>query len=274
MNHLARAASALCIAAAFMPAARAEGFGGLQLASDQVSRGVSESDRKPSFGGNLGWRHEASGLYGSLGAQTVSEEQYVGSDGYKLMPELGWSHSFEGDWRAGLSLRGLYFPGARGPWFGNLPARAQSVALTANDSDYGTLEAGITLGWKLATLSWSRSLTNYLGLEATETGPAGTRLLESAGTTYLGLDLDVPLGGIVRLLAGAGRLTVPDFDELSYTDWRLGVAAAFWGLDWTLFANGSNANRDVYRARRRNGAATEGGSSSNSTVTLTVGWYF
>jgi sterol desaturase/sphingolipid hydroxylase (fatty acid hydroxylase superfamily) len=254
------------------PPAQAQTYGSLGLASDNIERGVSQSDRKPSANATLGWR--GAGAYVSLGAATVSKAQYVGSDGYKLMPELGYAQDLDAnkDWRASLALRGQIFPGATGPWFGKLPARLQTANVQAKQSNYSTAEIGATLAWKTLMLSVSRSLTDYLGLAATETGPLGTRVIESKGTTYFGVDVEWPIVADWTLNAGVGRLQVPNFDGLSYTDWRLGGATQTWGPRFALQASGSNANGNSYRLRRRGGDAGTGAASTR--LSAFVSWSF
>jgi hypothetical protein len=273
MHNLARLGGALLAAGLFFHApAHAEWFGGIGITSDNIGRGVSQSNRKASVNATLGLRH-AAGAYASMGIASVSDLQFVGSNGYKLMPELGWAFADLGknkDWRAGLSLRGQLFPGARGPWFGSLPPRLQAQAALANSSDYGTLELGASLGWKAVTLSVSRSLTDYLGLSATQAGSAGQRVIESKGTTYIGLDVDWPLNDALTLSAGAGRLHVPNFDGLSYTDWRLGASLQARGLRWGLQTSGSDADGARYRLRNR----SDGSSAGDAQVTASVGWSF
>lgn len=249
-------------------------FGGAGLTSDRIERGVSQSDRKASVDAQLGLRDGASGLYAALGVASVSDQQYVGSDGYKLMPEIGWAHSFgaDGDGRAGVLLRGHVFPGARGPWFGGLPPRAQTAALQANASDYQTAEAGVSVGWKVLTLSLTRSLTDYFGLSATEVSPGGSRVLDSAGTTYVGLDIDWPLAERFSLALGGGRLTVPNFESLGYTDWRAGMSYQMQSFRFSLQASGSDASSAGYRLRRRNGDETT--NAGDTAVTASLAWSF
>ena len=259
------------------PMAQAEWFGNLQLASDRIERGLSQSERNPSASALLGFRHRSSlGLASvSLGAATVSDEQFVGSSGYKLMPELAWSSRWGTDdaGHLGLALRGQLFPGARGPWFGNLPAAAQGRLQRAQVSDYSTAEIGASLGWHWVTLSLTRSLTDYQGLSSTETGPLGTRVIESSGTTYVSLDIEWPLAEGWTVCAGAGQLRVPNFESLGYTDWRLGVSARAWGLLWGLQASGSNAIDTGWQVRNQSGSA-RGSRSNGQAVVATLAWLF
>jgi Bacterial protein of unknown function (Gcw_chp) len=274
MHTLARVGGAvLAVGLPFYTPAHAEWFGGVGIASDNIERGVSQSDRQASANAQLGLRH-AAGAYASLGIASVSDTQFVGSHGYKLAPELGWSFADLGpdkDWRAGVFLRGQVFPGARGPWFGSLPPRLQAQAAQFNRSDYGTLEVGGALGWKIVTLSVSRSLTDYLGLSATQTGPAGERVIDSKGTTYIGLDVDWPLNDRFTMAAGAGRLHVPNFDGLSYSDWRLGASLQAAGLRWGVQASGSDADGTRYRLRNR---SSSNSSAGETRLTASVGWSF
>ncbi len=274
MHPIARPWVAAGLALLASAGAQAEWFGSATLSSDNVERGVSQSERKPSLTALLGARHAASGLYAQLGAATVSREQYVGSDGYKLMPEAGWNTSND-DWHGGLALAAQLFPGAKGPWFGSLPARLQNRAQMLQTSDYKTIEARASLGWKFATLSVARSLTDYLGLAATEVGPLGTKAIESKGTTYVALDLEWPLNQSVTLTAGTGRLSVPNFDGLGYSDWRLGASAKAWGLRWAVEASGSNADGSNWRSRSRgNGGLGIAAGKPASSVKGSATWVF
>jgi hypothetical protein len=260
--------TALLVAATAPCNAQAQWFGGLGLTSDQIERGVSQSDRSASFDAHVGWRHRA-GAYARLGVATVSDQQFIGSDGYKLMPELGWAFNELGpakEARASVSLRGQVFPGARGAWFSALPPRLQAQAAQLSASDYGTLEANASIGWRAATLSVSHSLTDYLGLSARTA--AGQRVVDSKGTTYVALDFDVPVGDQLTLSAGVGRLRVPNFDGFSYTDWRLGASLRAASLDWGLRVSGSNA--EPLRWRTSSGDSTSG----SARLAASVGWSF
>jgi hypothetical protein len=268
MNSTAWGAALFAMAAALPCSARAEWFGGVGLTSDHIERAISQSDERASFDAHLGWRHRA-GAYAILGVATVSDQQFTGSDGYKLTPEIGWAlHALGADkhGRAALSLRGQLFPGARGAWFSTLPPRLQAQAAQLTESDYGTLEANASIGWKAVTLSFSHSLTDYLGLSARTA--AGQRVVDSKGTTYLALDVDLPVGDSLTLSAGAGRLRVPNFDGFSYTDWRIGASLRAGSLDWGLRATGSNA--DPLRWRARDGESTSG----STRLAASVGWSF
>lgn len=142
--------------------------------------------------------------------------------------------------------------------------------MQANSSDYGTLELGGTVGWKIVTLSVARSITDYFGLSATQTGPAGDKAIASKGTTYVGLDIDWPVSDSVTLSTGTGRLHVPNFDGLSYADWRVGASLQAAGLRWSLTATGSDADGTRYRLRNRGTGSNAGG----AMVSVSLGWSF
>ena len=251
--------------------ARAEWSGQIELLSNAIERGVSQSDGQAAASAGLQWTH-SSGLRAALAATTVSDRQYTQSDGYKLAPELGWAHQFGDGWRSDIALRGQWFPGAHGTWYGSLPPRAQGRVQQPQETDYGTAEFALALGWHWATLSWSRSLTDYLGASAVETEGFGAAqrqtLLESTGTQYLALDLAWPATDTLTVTAGVGRLRVPHFEGLNYVDWRLGVSVHGFGLVWGLQASGSNASAEAYRRR---GSER---SSVGSTLSASVGWHF
>ncbi len=240
------AALALVLAAA--PAQAGSWFGSVGLTSDRIERGLSQSDRSPSWDASAGWRSEA-GLYGSLGATGTRQNQYPGSAGYRLLPEAGWSGELDegGEWRAGGALKAQLFPGAR----------------AAGGGAYATTELAASLGWRIATLSLSRSFGDYLGLRESPLPAAAQRERRSQGTTYVALDFEVPLNDTYTLSAGAGRLRVPELDRYGYTDWRLGLDARFDALTLSLLASGSSAER---------GAWQQAGDSA--TVVLAAKWRF
>lgn len=270
LSRLVFAAGSL---AAINVPAHADVFGHIELAGDHIERGISQSDHRGSLSVGLGYAHH-SGVQVSLAATTVSDTQFEGSAGYKLAPELAWNGELAPDWHAGVALRGQIFPGAKGSWYGTLPPRVQARTLQAQSSNYGTAEFGLSLGWKWLTLSWTRALTDYLGASAVESEGTGSALrqtlLESTGTQYAALDLAWPATDRVTLTAGVGRLHVPNFDALGYTDWRLGATLEYAGLRWGLQATGSNASADTYRNPRRPDDKT----SAGTTVSASVGWHF
>lgn len=69
---------------------------------------------------------------------------------------------------------------------------------------------------------------------------------------------------------GRGRLTVPHFETLDYTDWRVGVtySAAAWA--WGPQARGSNASADAYRPTLNSHSR----SSASSTVSASLRYGF
>ena len=123
-------------------------------------------------------------------------------------------------------------------------------------------------------MSWTWSLTDYLGASAVETEGVGSAqrqtLLESTGTQYLGLDLAWPATERVSVNAGIGRLHVPNFDSLGYTDWRIGATLDYAGLRWGLQASGTSASVDAYRNARR----SDDRSNASTTYSATVGRHF
>jgi hypothetical protein len=243
--------------------AHAEWFGDLSLATERIERGQPVSEGQPSLGATLGWRHAPSGVYASLGVATVSDDRFVGSDGVQLMPTVGWSLDAK-PWRAAVWLAHTAYPGANGPWFGELPPALQSLNLSPRNTDYATTEIGASIGWQALTVTWMRALSDYQGLAFA--GPGGRVSFESKGTTYVGLDLTVPFAERWMVQAGAGRLTVPDADELAYTDWRLGLALDAAGLRWGLRVSGSDASVQ-WRSR-------EARSSNSTKATAHVTWSF
>lgn len=278
-GRLAAAAASLWLAASHQALA-AEGLGGsITLATEQVARGVSQSSGKASLAGDLEWAHRA-GAYLGLGITSVDSEQFGGASA-QWSPRLGWRFGFGDSARpstVAMGFTGHYFPGADGQRASALPPRLSGAITTqAQNSDFTTAELNLALSHAGFTLVLDRSLTDYYGIgeDSVQTGPLGQRavnkLADSVGSWHVGLSYRHEFGNGYAAWAGVGRQVIKNFEDLNYTDWRLGVSMTALGLVWALEGSGTNATGDFWRLQRASGETRE---LTEARVAASVAWEF
>ena len=169
--------------------------GNVALVSDYLFRGISQTWGDPALQGGVDvtdgrWHVGA-------WASNVSRNSYPGGGAeLDLFGDVGLFR--QGDWSARFGLYGYLYPGAD----------LEHAQPPLDNRSLDTLEANVSLSWKIWTLKYSRSLTDYFGADVEQGYSGGTR-----GTQYLQLDGSIPLGAQWSL--------VP---HLGYTDYRRGLA--------------------------------------------------
>jgi uncharacterized protein (TIGR02001 family) len=168
--------------------------GNLTLTSDYLFRGLSQTWGGPALQGGADWN--ARRWHIGAWASNVSRNSYPGGGvELDLFGDIGLFR--HGDWSMRAGLYGYLYPGAD---LGH--ARPPLGSRTLD-----TLEANLSLIWKLWTLKYSRSLTDYFGADVEQGYTGSTR-----GTQYLQLDGSIPLGSPWSLSP-----------HLGYTDYRHGL---------------------------------------------------
>lgn len=121
------------------------------------------------------------------------------------------------------------YPGNNSGVGGTLPAGTFGNA--------STVEAYISATWKIVTLKYNRSLTNFMGN------------LHSHGSQYFDLSASFDLGNSFALVPHVGHQSIPgQADDLGdYTDYSLTLSKDF-GNGWsaTLAGTGTDAKRAFY----------------------------
>lgn len=168
--------------------------GNLALTSDYLFRGLSQTWGEPALQGGVDWN--AGRLHVGAWASNVSRNSYPGGGAeLDLFGDVGLFQ--RGDWSMRAGLYGYLYPGA------NLDHARPPLRRRA----LNTLEANLSLTWKVWTLKYSRSLTDYFGADV-EQGYVG----RTRGTNYLQLDGSIPLGNQWNMSPHFG-----------YTDYRHGL---------------------------------------------------
>lgn len=234
MKRTLFAVSLACVAGSLAPQALAQPAaatpehalsGNLGLATEYRYRGIAQTDGKPTVQGGLDYTH-ASGLYAGTWWTNVSWLADGGGGAVSSSVEADFYGGYRGsagDIGYDVGLLYYYYPGRYPSGF--------------NSPD--TVELYAAASWQMLTLKYSHSLTDLFGA------------VDSKGSGYLDLGASFDLGAGYALAAHVGRQFIPagssggvrvrSRSDCSYTDWKLGVAKEFVGLDWGLAYVGSDA---------------------------------
>lgn len=194
--------------------------GNLGLFSSYRFRGIDQTFGKPALQGGFDYAH-SSGFYAGNWNSNVSEYAYY-PGGNLEMDFYGGYKTAVGDF--GLDVGGLYYyyPGTEG----------SAMGLKNGTVHNGELYAAVS--WQFLTLKYSYAVTDYFNAADTK------------GTSYIDLSGAYDLGGGWGVNGHVGHLNVKNFDDGSYTDWKLGVTKDVGGYVFGLSYVDTDAKRGVY----------------------------
>lgn len=221
------AGCALAISAAAMAPARAQQQGpGHQLTynvavtTDYRYRGVSQSRLDPALQGGADYTHAPTGWYAGTWLSSIQWTKDAGGD-----------DSIEWD----------IYGGRRGELGRGFSYDAGGLYYFYPDNDLGpnanTFELYGQIGYGPAYVKYSHSLTNLFGAPDSK----------QSGYLDVGANFDLPVAGLVLNLH-VGRQEVNDNDQLSYTDYKVGLTRQFQAA--TVALAWIKTNSDAYRGPR------------------------
>lgn len=250
MKHRSRTIAAAALALAAGPARADETVAGphvlsanIGIVSQYVFRGLTQTNGRPALQGGVDY-FSASGAYAGAWLSNVN---WVAD----VIPEA--SASLEMDFYAGF--RKTWESAGIAGDFGYVHYRYPGAypALPAGTVKPHSNEAYAAIGWRWASLKYSRSLGNLFGVE------------DSTGSGYLDLTVAMPLSAALSLVVHAGRQTYDGASETAalagadndalfgYEDYRATLSYAFdkgWTAAVTFTA--TTAGNAGYRVRGRN----------------------
>lgn len=247
------------------PAATPPVNGNFTLVSDYRFRGISQSWLQPAVQGGLDYTH-ASGFYLGNWNSSVSSNSYNNGASLEMDFYGGWRFEPMKDLTADIGVLHYYYPGAK----------LNSAPATPSGQTYDNTEIyfGLTQGPFNAKLSYA--VTDYFGLNSQTAGYAYWSALpargDSKGTTYLDLNYNPDLGNGLTLGLHLGHTAVRNYDELSYTDYKLSLSKDVGGFLVTGALIATNADSAYYQAG--NSAGTDARKLGNTTLVLSVGKTF
>jgi len=218
--------------------------GNMTIASSYRFRGIAQTYNQPALQGGVDYSHE-SGFYVGNWNSNVNSGAGFPEGNLEMDFYGGWKKTF-GDF--GIDVGGLYYyyPGSNAtPLSGTNTKNTNANASGAVDNG----ELYIAGSWKFVTLKYSYAVTDYFSLP------------DSKGVSYLDLSGNYDLGDGWGIQAHVGHLYASKYkyggvaaggsDDISYTDWKLGVTKDISG--WLIGlayvdtnAKGNCANAEFY----------------------------
>ena len=238
--------------------------GNLTFVTDYRFRGISQTMRGPAVQGGFDYAH-SSGIYLGTWGSNVSGTQFV--DGNMEWDFYGGYNWKAGDFYVGPGLLYYYYYGAQIP--------------LANGKRYNTGELYVQGGWKWISGKVSYTLTDYFGIDNAAEGGATPCNFQTAtcdadngnskGSLYYEMNLSYPILEKLSLVAHLGHQKVHNYNNLDYTDWKVGVTYDLSG--WILGAAyvDTNAKEAYYTLAKASGGSKELG---KQTLVLSVGRTF
>ncbi|MEW6024034.1 MAG: TorF family putative porin [Pseudomonadota bacterium] len=195
--------------------------GNAALTSDYRYRGISQTRLQPAV--QAGADYVApSGWYAGAWASSITWTRDAGGAG-SIEADVygGWRGSLAHGVNVDAGLLGYLYP-------------SNGLSQVRGWDNANTAEVYAQLGYGIATLKYSHSLTNLFGVP------------DSHGSGYLDLNLNFAAGEQTTLNLHAGRQRVRHAAASSYTDWKAALAHDFGFATVTLAAVGTNASRSAY----------------------------
>lgn len=218
--------------------------GNMSLVSEYRFRGLAQTDFRPALQGGFDYSH-ASGAYLGVWASNVSwlGDAGAGSGSSLELDFYGGYRGTVGDFGYDVGLLQYYYPGSFSAWTG------------AGNPKPNTLEAYVAGSWQMLTVKYSHAVSDLFGAP------------DSKGSHYLEVNGNFDVGAGFGLAAHVGRQKVRNASDCTYTDWKLGLAKSFVGLDWGLAYVDTNAKDACYLNYRNKNLGKE-------ALVLTVGKTF
>jgi uncharacterized protein (TIGR02001 family) len=225
--------------------------GNLAVVSDYRFRGLSQTfaegfDAAPAIQGGIDYAH-SSGWYIGNWDSNVSGNSYPNGASLEMDFYGGYRWTI-GD--VGLDLGTIYYayPDA------SLPSGGGSF------EDIDNWEAYLSASWKWLSVKYYYAFTDYFGLteevlqNAVGCSPAEVPCSalpldgDTDGTQYVTMSASYPLSDALTLGASVGYTDVASYDDLNYTDYKLGVTYVLSGWSLGLNVVGSDADEKYWYA--------------------------
>lgn len=222
--------------------------------SDYRFRGISQTMRRPAIQGGFDYSH-SSGYYLGTWASNVD-----GTTHYYNNTSMEWD--FYGgckgklfpctipDFLCNVGIIYYYYPGG--------------ITNSRHSTRYNTGEIFIELTYKWLSVKYWESFTNYFGVCSNnppfnwEKNRADKPNGSSRGSSYIEANATFDLykkvcwpcfglkGGKLNLLLHVGHVTVKNYNQLSYTDWKATLTQEFDWFNLYIAYVGTNAKHDYY----------------------------
>lgn len=205
--------------------------GNLGIFSSYRFRGIDQTFGQPALQGGIDYSHE-SGIYvGNWNSNVSSGAGFA--DGNLEMDFYGGFKKAFGDF--GIDVGGIYYyyPGSSAAPLSLTNAKHPSEGVGDRAVDNGEIYFGAN--WKTISVKYSYALTPYFALPKSK----GTSYLDLSGSFDLGDGWGIN-GHVGHLFANGYKYATAGNQDISYTDWKLGVTKDISG--WVLGASYVDTN--------------------------------
>lgn len=199
------------------------------LFSSYVFRGIDYTDEDVALQGGFDYAHD-SGWYAGVWASSLEEGLNVGNS-IEVDFYGGYYHQLTDDIGIDVGLLQFYYPDRK----------------KYNGEDFDTTEVYLAASWKWFTAKYSRTLTDWGGINNKSAGIDGYANGDTKGTEYYELNFDYGLPMGFNLTAHIGRLNVENYGDFDYTDYLIGISKdlTIAGAEgWTVGVNYTDTNAD------------------------------
>ncbi|GAB4296074.1 MAG: TorF family putative porin [Methylophaga sp.] len=197
--------------------------------SQYVFRGITYSDERMALQGGFDYAH-ASGWYAGVWGSSLEEDDNAGNS-LEVDFYGGYYHEFTDDFAVDVGLLQFYYPDHK----------------KYNGENIDTTEAYVAATWKWFTAKYSRTLTDWGGVNNKSAGIDGYANGDTKGTGYYELNFNYGLPMDINLTMHVGRLDVENYSEFDYTDYMVGLSKDFsvnGSEGWTVGVNYTDTNAD------------------------------
>jgi len=236
----------------------------VKVASDQRTRGISDSLNRPGVKLSLQAAHE-SGLIGLVELSSVSRKQFLEGAGVGVTVAGGYRFGDPEAWHFGVGVATELFPGAKfeAPHgFDMGTGTPTDFRSTRYDSTFAVVEIGYGAieGRLLNVLSKTYRGADTGGVCGTMLAlmPDPTQALDcyargdhgSRGSWLFDLDYKYGLTPTTTLNLHAGYQKIAHFREANFSDYRIGITHKRWGFEWSADWVTTNTRvRELYLAQ-------------------------
>lgn len=197
------------------------------LFSQYVFRGITYSDEDPALQGGFDYSHD-NGIYAGVWASTLDEGNNSGNS-LEVDFYAGYYHQLTDDVGIDVGLLQFYYPDHK----------------KYNGENIDTTEVYLAATWKWFTAKYSRTLSDWGGVNNKSAGIDGYAAGDTKGTQYYELNFDYALPLAINFNLHVGREDVENYSEFNYTDYAIGLSKDFSaaGTDgWTVGATYTDTN--------------------------------
>lgn len=189
------------------------------FSTDYRFRGISQTHGDPAISGGVDYTHNPTGLYVGVWASSI-----------KWIDDLGGDSDIEYD----------LYGGIRGEIVKDVTYDVGVLRYFYPGSGLGvnpdTTEVYGSIGYGPVSVKYSHAVTNAFGTD------------DSKNSNYIeaNANFDIVDGYVLNLHGGHQKFKGDFSDDLSYTDWKVGVTKNFPLVTVSLAVVGTDAERDLY----------------------------